>query len=234
MHTAAYEKLGLPHRYSYVETSNFEDIHEVFQAKDLAGVAVTLPYKSRVLGMLDHVSEEARQIGAVNTVLVERRNESGANSKNLVLRGHNTDHIGLRECICRNISPANSIRPNSSVLIIGAGGMARAALYACRELGVKQGCVWNRTVENAETLVKATSWSSMELVVLRNEQDSWPAHLSQPTIVISTIPAHRLDQRPAHELNIPSNWLQSRTGGVFMEVRTPAPFCPCLPTNHQN
>lgn len=143
---------------------------------------------------------------------------NGTNSAHVVLQGHNTDHIGIRECIFRNISPANSIRSSSSVLIIGAGGMAREALYACRELGIKHGCVWNRTKSHAESLVGEASWAPMELVVLRGEEDRQPARLSQPTIVISTIPAHRLDQRPAHELNIPSHWLERRTGGVFIEV----------------
>jgi shikimate 5-dehydrogenase/shikimate kinase len=217
MHNAAYEACGMPHSYRFLESNNFSNIRHVFEEDDCGGLAVTLPFKTEVLPLLHSVSPEARDIGAVNTIVVDRvQNADG--SRDTILKGFNTDHIGIRQCIYRHLSPANSVREGTSALILGAGGMARAAIFACRTLGVKNICVYNRTLENAQKLAQYCASSTSNICILQRLDEAWPGHLRQSTIIISTIPAHNIDGNAAHELDIPEQWLQSRTGGVFIEV----------------
>jgi shikimate 5-dehydrogenase len=169
--------------------------------------------------MMDEMSVDAKIIGAVNTVAIERIFESNGRSR-LYLKGFNTDHIGLRTCIEKNLSPANAVKSQTSALIVGAGGMARAAVYACVQAGVKNICVFNRTEANARRLVDyfATVYPHLRLAVLPTLTTPWPTDLSQPTIIVSCIPAHKVGERDAPDLLVPEQWLGSPTGGVFVEV----------------
>ncbi|EXJ78920.1 hypothetical protein A1O3_08420 [Capronia epimyces CBS 606.96] len=217
MHNAAYAACGMPHSFSLLQSDEFSSIHSLLEDEECGGITVSLPFKRKVLPMLASISSEARDIGAVNTVVVQReRAEDG--SPQIKLKGYNTDHIGIRKCIERSISPANSIRDGSTALIIGAGGMARAAIYACRMLGLTNICIYNRTLEHAQELADYYSRQNMHIHVLRTTQEPWPGQLRQPTVLVSCIPAHSIGGQSAHDLTIPEHWLQSRTGGVFIEL----------------
>ncbi|PWY87131.1 hypothetical protein BO94DRAFT_596337 [Aspergillus sclerotioniger CBS 115572] len=218
MHNAAYTACGLPHVYNIVCSDDFSDIHRLLHSADHGGVAITLPYKSDVLPFLDEISPDVKDIQAVNTVTIEQARPDGA----ITLKGHNTDYIGIRDCIHKHLSPANAIRPGITALIIGAGGMARAAIYACYQLGVRQICIYNRTIANAQTLADYYShWADsntgtrLHIQVLRSS-DPWPEHLRQPTIIAACLPAFDMSQSPV-SLHIPDAWLQSPTGGVLID-----------------
>jgi shikimate dehydrogenase len=90
---------------------------------------------------LDRLSEEARALGAVNTIV----NEGG------LLVGANTDAAGL----ARWMRLANIPAEGSAALVLGAGGAARAAVWALADLGATSIVVLNRTVERAQDLVTA-------------------------------------------------------------------------------
>ncbi|KIW11326.1 shikimate-5-dehydrogenase [Exophiala spinifera] len=217
MHNAAYAACGMPHSYGLLQSDNLGSIHELLTDPECGGLAISLPFKMQVLPMLRHISPEARDIGAVNTVVVERgQNQPG--DYDTILKGYNTDHIGIRKCIERKISPANVIREGSTALVIGAGGVARAAIYACRTLGIRIICLYNRTASHAEALANHYKQQNLEVQVLSTLESEWPERLRPPTVIISCIPAHSISGQAAHELTIPDQWLQSRTGGVFVEM----------------
>jgi shikimate 5-dehydrogenase/shikimate kinase len=220
MHRAACSACGMPHTCDYVESDHLSRIREVFEREAQGGIVVVYPYKTEVVQMMDEMSVDAKIIGAVNTVVIERISKANG-SPRLYLKGFNTDHIGLRTCIEKNLSPANAVRPQTSALMIGAGGMARAAIYACVEAGVKNICVFNRTEANAHRLVDyfAPVYPQLRLTVLTTLTTPWPTDLWQPTIIVSCIPAHKVGERDAPDLLIPEQWLGSPTGGVFVEVR---------------
>lgn len=217
MHNAGYASCGMPHSYGVHQTDNFEEIHHLFRDPRCGGVSVSMPFKTLVLPLLDRVAPEAQEIGAVNTVVISRHHFS-ADRVLTELRGFNTDHVGIRESIIQHLSPANSIRARSTALILGAGGMARATIYALRMLGVENMCIFNRTNEHGRMLAKQYTTGKCKLHVLNDLEMAWPSHLEQPTMIISTIPAHRVHNTPAHALNIPDQWLQSTSGGTFIEV----------------
>ena len=93
---------------------------------DLQGFNITIPYKISILPYLDHISEAAKLVGAVNCVKIER-NESGVK-----LTGHNTDVYGFRD----SLKPALK-SCHDSALVLGTGGAAKAVCYTLNELGIK-------------------------------------------------------------------------------------------------
>jgi len=92
---------------------------------DLQGFNITIPYKVAILPFLDHISDAAKSVGAVNCVKIER-NESG-----ITLTGLNTDVYGFRE----SLTPVlKHIHKNA--LVLGTGGAAKAVCYTLNELGI--------------------------------------------------------------------------------------------------
>ncbi|KNG89731.1 pentafunctional AROM polypeptide [Aspergillus nomiae NRRL 13137] len=224
MHNAAYAACGLPYTYGTAERERLSDIREFLDDESYGGVAVTLPYKTEVLPYLDEISPDALDINAVNTVVLHREYQPNGVRK-VIRKGYNTDYLGIQDCIYKHLSPANAIRDGSTALIIGAGGMAHAAIYASYQLGVRHICVYNRTLSNAQRLVdyyrdwvESKNKAPLHLTILSSPDDPWPAHLRQPTIIVSCIPGQRCDIESSSALRIADQWLQSKTGGVFVEV----------------
>jgi shikimate 5-dehydrogenase/shikimate kinase len=247
MHNAAYESCGMPHRFNRYQSSSLNSLKELVRESNFGGSIVIQPYKVEVISLTDSLSQHARAIGAVNTLipvrnlkpdnsvpselnLFQERNQSGPVQ---ALYGDNTEWIGIRSCVRRGLSPANAVRPTSCSLVIGAGGMARAAVYALLQLGVKNIVIFNRTIEKAEKMVAhftrlASTTASTPSVrlhdtkptfhILKSREDDWPESFRQPTIILSCIPADPIDGGPAAQFTLPQSWMQSRTGGVVMEI----------------
>jgi shikimate 5-dehydrogenase/shikimate kinase len=241
MHNAAYQASGLPHEYSLQQSPRVQDLDSILRGPSFGGASISLPYKIDVLRLVDSLSIEATAIGGVNTIIPLRSSMSPKNgalatesSKILGWHGENTDWLGMTACIRRNLSPANMIRPRTSSLVIGAGGMARAAVYTLIRLDVPNIFIYNRTTTRAEELadhfmtsaptVKKDTPSANarnvkhRVAVLKFMNDPWPSGFDQPTIIISCVPAHSINGSPAPNITLPIPWLQSVNGGVILEV----------------
>lgn len=249
MHNAAYKACGMPHYFHRLQTSSLNTLQELVQDPNFGGTAISQPFKLEVISLTHSISRHARAIGAVNTLIpVRHLNEDGSIPDDLhlfmernqsgpikALYGDNTDWIGIRSCIRRGLSPANAVRPSTCGLVIGAGGMARAALYAMLQLGVKNIVVFNRTHANAEKLVAhfdrlVSSSSTTGLLpsvshgslpafrILDSRDDQWPSDLRPPTIILSCIPTHPVGDAPAPQFTLPTQWMHSPTGGVVIEL----------------
>jgi shikimate dehydrogenase len=141
MHNAAFESLGLDYCYVpfLVHPDELETAVRSVRALHLCGVNVTVPYKERVMPLLDEINEEAAFIGAANTIV----NSGGR------LAGHNTDGRGFM----RSLSESGVIVEDKNIAIIGAGGAARAiGYYLCQKAGTLS--IYGRTIERAEKLVQ--------------------------------------------------------------------------------
>jgi shikimate dehydrogenase len=120
-----------------------------FRSRDMLGVCVTLPHKQAVMPMLDSVNETAKAIGAVNWVI---NGAAGAQSGKLT--GYNTDAPGF----LRSLREEAQFDPKGAdALVIGAGGAARAIVYALRSAGVARLAIANRTVGRAQELAAEMS-----------------------------------------------------------------------------
>ncbi len=142
MHNAAIGALEIDYCYVafHVLPDGIESALDGMRALQIRGLNVTLPHKSAVMPHLDRVSDEALAVGAVNTISL-RDGE---------LVGQNTDVYGLVTALEHTAGLA--VLPEHCV-ILGAGGVARAAVYAlASRKEVRRVSILNRTVARAEAL----------------------------------------------------------------------------------
>ncbi|KAI9057708.1 aromatic amino acid family biosynthesis-like protein [Trametes sanguinea] len=211
LHNTAFEALGLPHRYELLETEAVgEEIKAAITSPDFGGASVTIPFKRDIMPLLDALSEDAEAIGAVNTVIPQKRDDGS-----LLLYGDNTDWRGILHSIRRSL-PQSILQPEAA-LVIGAGGTSRAAIYALWKLGVKTVYLFNRTKSSAETLVAAFPEVRIQLV---DELGVWPNDGPSPTVIISTVPASAtsLDRFATDALYLPASLFAAPTGGVVIDM----------------
>jgi 3-dehydroquinate dehydratase/shikimate dehydrogenase len=121
MHNAALGAAGLNSVYLPFEVEKLPDFLATIKPLGIAGFSVTHPHKQKVLRYLDGVDPMAEQIGAVNTVVVRG---------NGTLYGYNTDYVGFLRPLARHLS-----LEGSRVLVVGAGGAARAVAFAAATAG---------------------------------------------------------------------------------------------------
>ncbi len=137
MLNTAFRDRGIDAAYLPLKTADAEELFRVARSLPLDGFSVTMPLKQAILPLLDGVTPLAARIGAVNTV---HRTADGK------FHGDNTDTAGITTPLkCRL-----ALR-DSHVLVLGAGGAARAAVFGCADEGA-QVFVYNRTAEHAEQL----------------------------------------------------------------------------------
>jgi shikimate dehydrogenase len=144
MQNAALAELGLAGEWEYgaveVEPERFEAQVRELAAEGYAGANVTVPHKEAALALADSASETATAIGAANTLSFGHGAESGV----ATIAAENTDAGGLLAALP---SPPRSKR----ALVLGAGGAARAVVWALARAGAAV-AVWNRTAERAERI----------------------------------------------------------------------------------
>ncbi|KAJ5549711.1 Shikimate kinase [Penicillium sp. DV-2018c] len=238
MHNAAFQHCGMGHTYSIPDLPSLAVLDRLGRDPHFGGSSVVQPWRVEVYQKLASKSRHAEAIGAINTIMplrgdaegrmyslqeqASRRNQAG---RVLGWYGENTDWVGIMTCIRRHLSPRNAISAKTTGLVIGAGGMARAAIYAMLRLGCRRIFIYNRTRTRAEEVARHfNSWASsqvdsVEVVrVLGSLQDDWPADAAQPSLVASCVPADPDRDEPPANFEMPVQWLGSPTGGVILEL----------------
>ena len=176
MHNAAFVAEGVNGVYLPLEVRDVEPfikrmVHPLTRELDwnLRGLSVTAPHKSSVMELLDWVEPDAKEIGAVNTLVVESQQ----------LRGYNTDVHGLIEPLRQRLGSLNGL----SVAVIGAGGAARAAVWALKR-------------EGASVKLFARTRPKVEALAQEFQVDFEPvqsARLGEHDIVINATPLGSVD-----------------------------------------
>lgn len=163
MQNAALAAVGLDSEWSYeairVDAGDFADLVRRLPGEGYAGVNVTIPHKEAALEVADGASARAEEVGAANTLSF---------SEGRVL-AENTDASGIRTAV--------GAVDGTAGLVIGAGGSARAAVWALRESGLEVH-VWNRRAARAEQLAR-------DLAV---EAAAAEPELSEFSVIVNTTP----------------------------------------------
>ena len=133
---------------------DLKDFLGAIEPLGLNGFSITIPHKERILRYLDGCDPLAGKIGAVNTVVVRGKGK---------LYGYNTDYVGVLRTLQTRIP-----LQNSRVLIVGAGGVARAVAFALAEAGSSV-CVCARRMERAKSLARAVGGETIARKQLRGE-----------------------------------------------------------------
>jgi shikimate-5-dehydrogenase len=210
IHNAGFKHYGLPHLYDIREIESMDNAAELVNAPNFGGASVTMPHKLEAHKFCQEQTESARLIGAINTLIF---NEADDGKRKII--GDNTDWSGLHSIITTHYDETG-IEPPRAGLVIGAGGAARAALYAMHRSGIQHIYLVNRTIPNAEKVKDAFS-SSFDITVLPDLQQ-----LPQsPGVIIGTVPAETTCENEFHQLF-------SSDGGLCIEMSYKPPRTPLM------
>lgn len=214
MHNAAFAKAGLDYVYVpfHVRSDALAQSIAGFKALNVVGINVTLPHKQAVIPYLTSISREAELIGAVNTLTFL---EDG-------IHGDNTDAPGVLRALEEN--GALSIPVGEDVVVLGAGGAARAVVVAFALAGVASITIANRTTEKAIALAAEMQRKTnvpMQGMGLTDTRVS--AAVRQSTLLVNTATASMDLTQP---LLISVDWLQPNAI-VYDIVYTP-PVTPLM------
>ncbi|KAI4863699.1 Pentafunctional AroM protein [Hypoxylon rubiginosum] len=191
LHNALFGQTGLPHQYSLFETDNAGDVRELIRSPSFGGASVTIPLKLDIMGLLDEVSESAKVIGAVNTV-IPVASDDGSSTR---LLGDNTDWRGM----VYSLRLAGLVPPTEgntrSAMVVGSGGTSRAAIYALHSLGYSPIYVAARN-PNAASSLRSSFPSDFKI---EQVQEASQVH-DLPDVMIGTVPADKPIERSTWEL----------------------------------
>jgi len=197
IHTAALKACGLNGDYSLFpihpdDKLGLKDLLNRVRSGEINGLNVTIPHKQNVIEFMDELTPTAKAIGAVNTIYL----------KDKKLIGDNTDVHGFLSDLKRVAN--SSFHIPYSALVLGAGGSARAVVYALLNAGWKV-TVATRRIEQAQQL--ANSFPDYQLLV--TDLENLQSLISTFSLLVNTTPlgmTPNIDQSPLPEnLSLPSN-----------------------------
>ncbi|MDE0688991.1 MAG: shikimate dehydrogenase [Candidatus Poribacteria bacterium] len=215
MHNAAFAKAGLDYVYVpfHVRPDDLAAAIAGFKAINVVGINVTLPHKQAVIPFLTSISREAELIGAVNTLTFVDGN----------IHGDNTDAPGVLQALDEDGNTSGT-PVGEKVVVLGAGGAARAVVVALALRGVAAITIANRTVEKAVSLATEMDQKtgvSMQGMGLTDER--LPLSVRESKLLVNTA---TISMDVTHPLLISGDWLQPNTI-VYDIVYTP-PVTPLM------
>lgn len=188
LHNSAYKELGLPYKFDRFETDDAARVYEeLMKHKHFGGLAITIPLKLDMLKYVNTLSDAAKVIGAINTVVPT---ENG-------FAGDNTDWFGIVNAFRRKGVPDFK---NANGLVVGGGGTSRAACYALHQMGCNKIYMVNRTASKVHE-VKNSLPAEYNIEVLETTEQ---AEQAEPvSLVVSCVPADKpLDQALLDKLEL--------------------------------
>jgi shikimate dehydrogenase len=117
-----FQKNEIDATYENIELDELALFFESDQWKSFSGFSVTIPYKEQIIPFLDELSDDAKEIGAVNTILIR-------DGKKI---GHNTDAFGFKQSIKPFLT-----NQHEKALILGTGGASKAVEFVLKEIGIQ-------------------------------------------------------------------------------------------------
>lgn len=202
LQNAAIEEAGLDYVYISlpVPPEKLKEAVAGLKAMQFTGWNVTIPHKQAIMAVLDAVDEDARIIGAVNTVV----NREGH------LTGYNTDCIGFMQPLSQH-----GFQPKGKeVTILGAGGAARAVVWGLLRAKVKRITLGVRNPVKAARLAEEFS-AYGEIQVLHWEDGAFVDHLAMTDLLVNTTP---LGMYPHVEGMPPVDWTKLKREALVYDI----------------
>jgi pentafunctional AROM polypeptide len=188
LHNTLFAQTGLPHQYSLFETDRASDIRDLIRARHFGGASVTIPLKLDVIPLLDEVTDAAKAIGAVNTILAHPVQGECENNQRLV--GDNTDWMGMVFCL-RSAGLVKRPRASpASALVVGSGGTTRAAIYALHSLNYSPIYMVARNKNSVNTIAESFP-QDYDIRLLETPEQASELDSALPNVIITTIPADK-------------------------------------------
>ncbi|RFU34523.1 hypothetical protein B7463_g1824, partial [Scytalidium lignicola] len=192
LHNSLFQQTGLPHQYSRFETANAEDVKDIIHSEDFGGASVTIPLKLDVIPLLDEITDAAKIIGAVNTIIPV----TDTTVRRLI--GENTDWLGMTHSLMSVPGSLPTPGTTASALVIGAGGTARAAVYALHSLAYNPIFIVSRTPSKLSAMISSFP-AEFNIQPLAQVSDT-ESISTIPTVAIGTIPADRPIEQDMREV----------------------------------
>lgn len=176
MHSLFIEHFGISGTYQarQLKLSKLKEAFFSFREEKISGINVTAPLKNGVVQLMDELTDEAKLIGCVNTIKFTEEK----------IIGHNTDAIGFQASLrADDISLAGK-----NVLLFGAGGAAKAVLFALIRETCKTIFITNRSIDKAKALVKNASshFPGMDMQIIPFENEAINAVLGKSHVLINS------------------------------------------------
>lgn len=184
LHGILFKSINAVWSFDKVQTTDQSDFEARLAANDTIGTSITMPNKVMFGTALDHLTEEARIIGAVNTSFV-RVTPDGRR----IHIGTNTDCVGIRQAILQRYPCAVSAGRGNAAMVVGGGGAARSAIYALwKWFGPSEIYIANRLDSEVDDIVNYFS-KAMPGIRLRHINSVQSAEQKPaPYIIIGTVP----------------------------------------------
>ena len=202
LQTAAIEEAGIDYVYISlpVPPEKLKEAVAGLRAMQFTGWNVTIPHKQAIMAELDAVDEDARIIGAVNTVV----NRDGH------LTGYNTDCIGFMQPLAQQ----GFLPKGKEATILGAGGAARAVIWGLLRAKVKRITLGVRNPAKAARLAEEFA-AYGEIQVLHWEDSAFAEHLAVTDLLVNTTP---LGMYPHVEGMPPVDWTKLKKDALVYDI----------------
>ncbi|WP_044469994.1 shikimate 5-dehydrogenase [Mannheimia massilioguelmaensis] len=193
-HNYLYEKLNLNFIYKAFTTTDIEHAIKGVRALGIRGCAISMPFKESCIPFIDELSESAKSIESVNTIV----NNDG------YLKAYNTDYIAIEKLIQKY-----QLSPQSTVILRGSGGMAKAVVAAFKNAGFKQVKILARNTTTGKYLADLYGYEHIQNL-----------HAQQADILINVTPIGMAGGKEASDLAFPEAMIeQAKT--IFDVVAMP-------------
>ncbi|MGL4740153.1 MAG: shikimate dehydrogenase [Sarcina sp.] len=138
IHEDLYGYLSMDAKYNLfpIDRENIQNAVESLKVLGIKGANVTIPYKEVIMKQLDYISDEAKKIGAINTILV----------KNNKTYGYNTDYYGFKSLLDKD----NVVIKNNEFYVLGSGGGAKAIVQCLLDFGASKVVIVSRDKLSAQ------------------------------------------------------------------------------------
>jgi shikimate dehydrogenase len=181
---AAFAKLGIDSKYYLCDLKKvtLDQFVSGLDLSNVLGFNVTAPFKEQILKHLSSIDSRSKVIGAINTVLVSDTNQ---------MQGFNTDYDGILTSLRKLALKKSSTKNKNMVILLGAGGAARACIPALINIGQSKIRILNRTTEKAKAVANhfAALFPESEIEAAALSSTNFKHSLQECVLVINTIPS---------------------------------------------